>query len=234
MASGDERSATDTTLLPSQTDDGAASVTVPEAATTASTAASEAVSTSETTADDAPDAFLLVARVLRAHGTQGELACEIITEFPQRFGRTKRVFLVPPRGPTRLEPLAGVQPKPYAVTSARLSQHRGFPEVILKLEGMTDRDAAEEYRGWLVQVPESESWRLPRGRFYWHQIIGLRVVTVEGEQLGSVSDILETGANDVYVVKGTSGERLIPAIKQVIVEIAPERGEMVVSLIPGL
>lgn len=222
MADGGERSATDTKLLSSPADDSAASVS------------SEATESSVDTADAAPDAFLLVARVLRAHGTQGELACEIITEFPQRFGRTKRVFLAPPRGPTRLEPLAGVQPKPYTVDRARLAQHRGFPEVILKLEGIADRDASEEYRGWLVQVPESESWRLPRGRFYWHQIIGLRVVTVEGEEIGKVSDILETGANDVYVVKGSGGERLLPAIKQVIVEIAPERGEMVVSLIPGL
>jgi 16S rRNA processing protein RimM len=188
----------------------------------------------EESPDAAPDTYLIVARVLRSHGTAGEIACEIITEFPQRFKRTARVFLVPPHGPTRLEPLAGAVAKPYTVTSARLAQHRGHPEVILQLEGIPDRDAGEALRGWLVQVPESESWRLPRGRFYWHQIIGLRVVTTEGEEIGKVADILETGANDVYVVKGSGGERLLPAIKQVIVEIAPERGEMVVSLIPGL
>ncbi|MGE3270597.1 MAG: ribosome maturation factor RimM [Chloroflexota bacterium] len=178
--------------------------------------------------------YLIVARVLRAHGTQGDLACEIITEFPQRFRRTKRVFLTPAQGPARLEPRAGATPKPHEVTQARLVQHRGFPEVILTLEGVTDRDAAEALRGWLVQVPESESWKLPRGRFYWHEIIGLRVVTTEGEQIGTVTDILETGANDVYVVKADGGERLIPAIKQVVTEIAPERGEMIVALIPGL
>ena len=83
-------------------------------------------------------------------------------------------------------------------------------------------------------MPEGEAWKLPRGRFYWHQIVGLRVVTTEGEEIGTVSEILETGANDVYVVKGSGGERLIPAIKQVVTEIAPERGEMVVSLIPGM
>lgn len=226
MADGGERIATDTSLAPSPAADSAA-ITAP-LDSVAPAASSGAPS------DSPPDAFLLVARVLRAHGTQGELACEIITEFPQRFGRTKRVFLVPPRGPTRLEPLAGVQPKPYTVTAARLTQHRGHPEVILHLEGIADRDAGEEFRGWLVQVPESESWRLPRGRFYWHQIIGLRVVTTDGEEIGTVSDILETGANDVYVVKGSGDERLLPAIKQVIIEIAPERGEMIVSLIPGL
>jgi 16S rRNA processing protein RimM len=225
MADDGERKSTDTTLLSSPVDDGTAAPVTDEPDQTLSLDAA---------AEASPDTFLLVARVLRAHATQGELACEIITEFPQRFGRTKRVFLVPPRGPTRLEPLAGASPKPYTVTSARLTQHRGHPEVILNLDGITDRDTGEEFRGWLVQVPESESWRLPRGRFYWHQIIGLRVVTTEGEDIGKVSDILETGANDVYVIKGSDGERLLPAIKQVIIEIAPERGEMIVELIPGL
>ena len=234
MADGGERTAGDTTgtvLSPSSAGGGAATP-APDGAPTSPLSAES--TDAEGTPDAAEDPYLLVARVLRAHGVQGELACEIITEFPQRFGRTKRLFLVPPRGPTRLEPLAGVAPTPYAVISARLSQHRGHPEVILQLDGIADRDAAEVLRGWLVQVPESESWRLPRGRFYWHQIIGLRVVTTDGEQIGTVSEILETGANDVYVVKGSAGERLLPAIKQVIIEIAPQRGEMVVSLIPGL
>lgn len=179
--------------------------------------------------------FLIVARVLRAHGTQGELACEIITEFPQRFRQTKRVFLVPPRGPGRMEPLDGVAPQEHVVSQARLAQHRGFPEVILKLDTLSDRDAAEALRGWLVQVPENESWRLPRGRFYWHQIIGLTVITTDGERIGTVREILETGANDVYVVRAASGgERLIPAVKEIVREIAPERGEIVVALIPGM
>jgi 16S rRNA processing protein RimM len=183
---------------------------------------------------DSTDAFLIVARILRPHGTQGELACEIVTEFPQRFRRTKRVFLTPPAGPGRGEPLASAAPKPFGVKRARVGTHRGHPQVILSLEEITDLDAAEAIRGWLVQVPESEAWKLPRGRYYWHQIVGLRVVTTEGETLGTVSEILETGANDVYVVKGDGGERLIPAIKQVVKQIAPERGEIVVALIPGL
>jgi 16S rRNA processing protein RimM len=185
-------------------------------------------------ADVSSDALLVVARVLRAHGTQGELSCEIVTEFPQRFRRTKRVFLTPPAGPGRGEPMAGAASKAFAVTRARIATHRGHHEVILSLDQIADRDGAEAFRGWLVQVPETEAWKLPRGRYYWHQIVGLRVVTSEGEQIGTVSEILETGANDVYVVKGDGGERLIPAIKQVVNEIAPERGEMIVTLIPGM
>jgi 16S rRNA processing protein RimM len=83
-------------------------------------------------------------------------------------------------------------------------------------------------------VSESEAWKLPRGRFYWHQIVGLRVVTVDGRALGTVKEILETGANDVYLVETDRGELLLPAIKDVVKEIAPERGVMVVELLPGM
>jgi 16S rRNA processing protein RimM len=181
-----------------------------------------------------PSSFLVVARVLRAHGTVGELACEIVTDYPQRFRRTKRVFLTPPAGPGRGEPLAGAVPQPFSVIRARVAPHRGHAEVILHLDGVADRDDAEKLRGWLVQVPESEAWKLPRGQFYWHQIVGLRVVTTEGEEIGTVAEILETGANDVYVVKAPGGERLIPAVKQIVKKIAPERGEIVVALLPGM
>jgi 16S rRNA processing protein RimM len=186
-------------------------------------------------ADEAPpDRFLIVARVLRAHGIDGELACEVVTDFPQRFRRTKRVFLCPPAGPGSGEPLAGATPRPMAVTRARVAPHRGHAEVIIQLTDVTDRDEAEKLRGWLVQVPESEAWKLPRGQYYWHQIIGLRVVTTDGEEIGTVTEILETGANDVYVVKGGGRERLIPAIKQVVKKISPDQGEIVVALLPGL
>jgi 16S rRNA processing protein RimM len=180
------------------------------------------------------DDFLIVARVLRAHGTQGELSCEIVTEFPERFRSTKRVFLTPPANPGSGEPLARATPKPMAVTQARLAPHRGHAEVIFQLADVTDRDEAEKLRGWLIQVPMSEAWKLPRGRYYWHQIVGLRVVTTDGEEIGTVTEILETGANDVYVVKGGGKERLIPAIKQVVQKIAPDQGEMVVTLLPGM
>jgi 16S rRNA processing protein RimM len=182
-------------------------------------------------------AYLTVARVLRAHGTHGEVACEVVTEFPQRFRRTKRVFLTPPPRPGAAPVDEHVDPaglRAYAVEQARLTPRKGHAEVILRLAGIADRDEAAKLRGALVQVPESEAWKLPRGRFYWHQILGLRVVTTEGEELGSVAEILETGANDVYVVKSDGRERLIPAVKEIVKEIAPQRGEMIVELIPGL
>jgi 16S rRNA processing protein RimM len=170
------------------------------------------------------DDYLVVARVVRAHGIRGDLACEIVTEFPQRFRRTRVVHLTPKAGVRRR----------YPVERARVVSRGGHTQVVLKLEGIDDRAAAEAVRGALVEVPDSGAWKLPRGRFYHHQIVGLRVRTVDGSELGEVAEILETGANDVYVVMTPCGEMLIPAVKQVVKRISPDRGEIVIELLPGL
>ena len=83
-------------------------------------------------------------------------------------------------------------------------------------------------------MPTDEVVKLPPGTFFWHQIIGLRVKDRDGAVIGIVSEIVPTGANDVYVVKTADGELLLPAIKDVVLEIDPERGAMVVQLLPGL
>jgi 16S rRNA processing protein RimM len=124
----------------------------------------------------------------------------------------------------------GVHREQRRVERARLAG----TQVLLKLQGIDDRDAAEAQRGAMVEVPEREAWKLPRGRFYWHQIIGLRVRTPEGRELGTVKEILETGANDVYVVDTERGEMLVPAIKDVVKGIAPHRGVMTVEPLPGM
>lgn len=106
--------------------------------------------------------------------------------------------------------------------------------MVLKLRGVENIDLAEQLRGMLVEVPEEESVDLPSGHYFWHQIIGLRVVTLEGEELGTVDDILETGSNDVYVVHNGGEELLIPAIKDVVRSIDLEGGVMTVQLLPWM
>src|SRR5207245_9614328 len=93
--------------------------------------------------------------------------------------------------------------------------------VLLKRQYYAYRTVAETYRCADVDVASQDAVRLPRGQFYWHQVIGLRVEhATTGELLGQVSDIIETGANDVYVVKGEHREILVPAIKDVVKQIA--------------
>jgi 16S rRNA processing protein RimM len=111
--------------------------------------------------------------------------------------------------------------------------HQG--RVLLKLEGCDDRTAAEALRGAFVQVPIEEAIPLDEGEYYEHQIVGLAVWTAKGEALGEVVEILYTGANDVYVVRGLDrSEILIPAIAGVILKVDLEAGRLVVELPEGL
>ena len=106
--------------------------------------------------------------------------------------------------------------------------------VYLRLSGIEVREAAAALRGRLLAVPESELQPLPEGQYYRFQLIGLAVVSTEGEKLGHLTDVLSTGANDVYVVRGDRGELLLPATDEVVREINLSAGRMVVEVLPGL
>jgi 16S rRNA processing protein RimM len=86
----------------------------------------------------------------------------------------------------------------------------------------------------LVQIPVEEAVPLEKGEYYFFQLVGVRVETEGGEWLGQIVDVIETGANDVYVVHGPRGEVLLPAIDDVILDLDLESKQMVVHLIPGL
>lgn len=164
-----------------------------------------------------PADYRVVAQVLAPHGVRGELKCRVVTDFPERFTPGARVF-------------AGVPPRAHRITTARIAG----PVVYLHLSGIGDRDAAEALRGTEVLVAPEDAVPLPEGQFYWNEVVGLRVEDTRGEALGSVVDILPTGGNDVYVVHGPLGEILVPAISDVVKEIAPREGRLVVELVPGL
>jgi len=163
--------------------------------------------------------FLAVGRVARPHGVRGELVLEVLTEFPQHLAEAEVVYL-------------GEAAVPHALR--RVRQSRG-QQLIIQLADCLDRNAAEAYRGQLVQIKTEQAAPLPPGRYYHHQILGLDVVTEAGEALGQVTEILETGANDVYVVKGPAGEEvLLPALRSVILQIDLEARRITVHLMEGL
>ncbi len=161
--------------------------------------------------------FLIIARVLKPWGVRGEIKCEILTEFPDRFASLRTVYV-------------GDDAKSFSVERAHL--HSG--SVLLKLQGIDTPEVAEKLRDELVQVAVEDAVELPQGKVYLYQLLGMKVRTVEGQPLGQITDILDTGANDVYVVKDDEREILLPAIPDVIREINLETGEMVVVLIEGL
>lgn len=161
--------------------------------------------------------FLAIGRVLRPHGVRGELRVEIHTDFPERFGVYRQVYL----GPDHM---------PYEIEGHRFHQGR----VLLKLREVIDRTAAEVLRGQWVYIAAKDAVPLAKGEVYLHQMLGLRVRTVEDEELGEVVDLIETGANLVYVVRGMQGEILIPDIPEVIEAIDLEAGQLIVRLMEGL
>ena len=140
-----------------------------------------------------------------------------MTDFPSR--RFKRGNTVLIRG------------EPHIIQGARIQGGT----VLLKLEYVSDRDVAARMRGAEIEVPTEQAVSLPKGQFYWHQVIGLQVEDIASrEKLGEVTDIIETGANDVYIVRGARGEILVPAIKDVVKQIDPESGRMLIQPLPGM
>ena len=137
--------------------------------------------------------------------------------YPERFRELRQVFVGDER------------------RSAAVLHRRPYGEgVILRLEAVTTREDARTLFGQYLYVPESEAVKLPAGEYFVHQIVGLTVVTTEGETLGTVRDVVETGSNDVYVVRRGGKEVLLPAIKDVIKRVDLEARTMEVALLPGL
>lgn len=166
--------------------------------------------------------YLVVGRVLRPHGVRGEVRVEIVTGYPERLGQHAAFYLAHPNSPEAV--------RRYAVERLRL--HRDV--ALLKLEGCDTRNAADDLRGMLVQIPIEDAVPLEEGEYYLYQVVGVQVETEDGEQLGQVIEVLDTGANDVYVVQGPRGEVLLPAIKDVVLELDLDARRLVVRLMPGL
>lgn len=107
--------------------------------------------------------------------------------------------------------------------------------VLLKLEGVEDMTAAEKYKGCYIKIPRSKARKLEEGEYFIADIIGSDVYTDTGDFLGRVDDIYNTGSNDIYVVKDELGKQvLLPAIKDVLLDIDIENKKVTVHLLKGL
>jgi len=163
--------------------------------------------------------YLAIGRVVRAHGVRGELSVAVLTDFPERFEATDWVYV-------------GNQ---FEAEAYRLEKYRWHKKnVLLTLAGVTDRTQAEQLKGQFIQVPLEEAVPLPEGDYYLYQLTGLQVITVDNTVLGTVTTIIETGANDVYVVDDGLRELLLPAIPDVVKSVDLDKGQIVVELIDGL
>ena len=109
----------------------------------------------------------------------------------------------------------------------------GYP--VLQFEGLTDRDGAESLRGAYIEIDEADLQPLPEGEYYIHDLIGLRVVTSDGDEVGTLEEVLQTGSNDVYVVR-RPGQKdlLVPAIDGVMGDVDLAARTLTIEPVPGL
>jgi len=156
--------------------------------------------------------YLAIGKLRRTHGVEGEILMDILTDFPERF-KTGAVVLV------------GRNHTPFTIRSFRLTGNAA----LIAFEGLDDCDQASILRNQLIYSAVQDAPTLPEGEYYHHQILGMQVVDEAGKVLGSVVEILETGANDVYVVGGEgNAELLLPAIKSVVLSVDVKEKKIVV------
>ena len=159
-----------------------------------------------------PEVEVVIGTVTAPFGLRGEVKVRPETDYPERFYDLDEVGLRSPDG--RSERLK--------VESVRFHKKAA----LVKFKGFDDIDAADKLRGWDLVVPESETVDLPEDEFFIHDIVGLRVYTVDGRELGEITEVVRGPANDAYVV----GETLIPALKSVVREVDIAGRRMVVDM----
>ncbi len=152
---------------------------------------------------------LVVGRVVRAHGVTGEVAVEIRTDDPDtRFA---------PGTTLRAKPSRGGPERDYVVDSAR--EHSG--RLLVRLDGVADRSAADSLRGTLFVVDTADLPPIEEpDEFYDHQLEGLQVVTTAGTPVGSVAEVLHTAAGELLSVRSEAGEVLVPFVSAIVTSVS--------------
>jgi len=168
-----------------------------------------------------PDELVAIGRILAPHGVKGEVKVEPLTFDPKRFEELRDIYVLREKG---------VAASPRELQRVRF--HKGL--LIVKFSGCEDRNTAELFRRGYIMIEEKQRLQLPEDTYFIDDILGMDVVTEEGEYLGRVVDVMQLGANDVYVLEGEKGEILLPAIKDVIKEVRLEEKKMIVHIIEGL
>ena len=154
-----------------------------------------------------------VGTLVAPHGVRGDLRIKPLIERPEILRKLSEIY---------------IEGAPRKLLSAK--PHKNI--YILRLEGCDDRNAAEALIGKKVFLPEGDFPRLPQGEYYYFELLGLTVIEENGQIVGTLSEIIETGANDVYTVKANDGkEILIPAIPDCIKNVDLEKRTMTVHLL---
>ncbi|MDV0430929.1 ribosome maturation factor RimM [Lactiplantibacillus sp. DA1] len=170
--------------------------------------------------------YYRVGTLVNTHGIRGEVKVVVVTDFPEeRFKVGQQLVLFKSPDATT----GGV-----TVTITKSREQKGL--YFLTFKGFDNINDVERYKGWTIKVPAEALHDLPAGEYYYHQIVGLQVVTTADEPLGTIKEILSPGANDVWVVQREHGQSdvLLPKIPQVIKNVDLAAGVVTVELMEGL
>ena len=159
--------------------------------------------------------FVTIGQVLAPWGTKGKLKVRVVTDFPQRFTPSSRIY---------------INQQPLTIDDTEW--HKG--KAIIKLSTIDSVEETQKLLEKPIEIPYSQLHHLPEGQYYHFQLTGLEVWTTEGELLGNITEVLTAKSNDNYVVSGNQGEILIPAIEDVVKSIDLSNGRMVIEPIEGL
>ena len=165
------------------------------------------------------EAYFRVGIFSSTHGLKGEMKVYPTTDDMHRFSLLKKVFLDTKNG--RI---------PAEVEHVRYFKNM----VIVKLKEFNDINEILPYKGCSLLVDRSDAVKLPGNRYFIADLIGAAVETDEGKALGKLTDVLQTGANDVFVVQGSEKEYLLPNIPDCILSVDIERGHVLVHMMDGL
>jgi len=165
------------------------------------------------------DKFILIGKVVKAHGLRGEIKIHSFSGQPAHFNNYQRLVLVDTNG--RLT-------SALEIIKCRVTGKTA----IVQLDGIDDRNQAERICSMGVLIDKTDLPNLTNNEFYYHELIGLPVQTEDGKQLGKVDNIFSNGAQEIMEIKGEGEHYLIPVVQDVIIDLDTDK--IIIAPPPGL
>jgi 16S rRNA processing protein RimM len=164
-----------------------------------------------------------VGKIVNTHGIRGEVRVISKTDFAEERYEPGNTLYIFKEGST--------EPIEVVVESHRI--HKNFD--LLTFKGMHNIQDVEQFKGSLLKIDESQLSELNEGEYYFHEIIGCQMYTDQGDEIGTIREILATGANDVWIVKRKTGkDLLVPYIDDIVREINIEEKKVIITPMEGL
>lgn len=168
--------------------------------------------------------YLKIGKIVNTFGIRGELKVFIYTDFPEeRFKSGNKLYIGLEANPTQVE-----------VTVKSAKPYKNL--YLLKLENLDNINDVEKYKNYYLWVSKDVQGELAEGEFYYHEIIGCKIITTDGEELGEIYEILDAPANDVWIARAYENGQdiLIPYIESVVKNVNVKEKKITIELLEGL